>query len=246
MRLDTLRDDLRYAVRSLLKNPGFALVAVLTLAVGVGANTAIFSVLHAVVLRDLPYRDADRLVVLWTLKLGQNSRHGSSYLNVRDWRDQSRSFEDIAVYYRPMVTRATLTGGDEPERVYRGMVGPGLFQVLGAPALLGRTLETPDSEAGSRAVVIGVRMALGASYGSVLRMVLASGLRLAGAGLALGLLGSIALGRTIAGFLYETSPFDPLVYGGVVAILIGVTALACVAPARRAARVDPIVALRSE
>ena len=154
MRLDTFRDDLRYAVRSLLKNPGFALVAVLTLAMGVGGNTAIFSVLHAVVLRELPYRDADRLAVLWTLKLGQNSRDGSSYLNVRDWREQSRSFEDIAVYVRTMVTRATLTGGDEPERVYRGMVGPGLFQVLGAPALLGRTLEASDSNAGSRAVVI--------------------------------------------------------------------------------------------
>ena len=98
----------------------------------------------------------------------------------------------------------------------------------------------------ARTPEIGVRMALGASYGSVVRMVLASGLGLAGAGLALGLLGSVALGRTISAFLYETSPFDPLVYGGVVALLVGVTVLACVAPARRAARVDPIVALRSE
>ena len=154
IRFDTFRDDLRHAVRSLVKNPGFALVAVLTLAVGVGANTAIFSVLQAVVLKDLPYHDADRLVVLWTLKLGQNSRDGSSYLNVRDWREQSRTLEDVGVYQRTMSTRATLTGGREPQRVYRGLVGPSLFQVLGAPALLGRTLDASDFESDNRAVVI--------------------------------------------------------------------------------------------
>ena len=94
--LTVLREDLRYALRSLVKNPGFAAVAVLTLAVGVGANTAIFSVLHAVVLRDLPYHQADRLALLWTLSLRQNLTDGSSYLNVRDWKEQSRTFEDMA------------------------------------------------------------------------------------------------------------------------------------------------------
>ncbi|MPZ21350.1 MAG: hypothetical protein GEV06_26160 [Luteitalea sp.] len=82
--LGALREDLRHARRSVLKHPGFAAVAVLTLAVGVGANTAIFSMLHAVVLRDLPYHEADRLAVLWTLNLRQNLRDGSSYLNFRD------------------------------------------------------------------------------------------------------------------------------------------------------------------
>ncbi|MGH9162422.1 MAG: hypothetical protein ACRD2X_20850, partial [Vicinamibacteraceae bacterium] len=119
--LGALREDVRDARRSLIKHPGFSAVAVLTLAVGVGANTAIFSVLHAVVLRDLPYRDADRLALLWTLKLGQEVRDGSSYLNVRDWKEQSRTFEDMAVYARPERPdkRASLTGGQEPERIDR-------------------------------------------------------------------------------------------------------------------------------
>ncbi|MPY90768.1 MAG: hypothetical protein GEU99_23000 [Luteitalea sp.] len=154
MWLGALRDDLRDARRSLFKHPGFAVVAVLTLAVGVGANTAIFSVLHAVVLRDLPYHDADRLALLWTLKLGQNSRDGSSYLNVRDWQEQSGTFEDMAVYFRPEHTRATITGGQEPERVYLALVGPGFFQLLRAPALLGRTLEAADFDSDRGAVVI--------------------------------------------------------------------------------------------
>jgi predicted permease len=154
MRMGLLRDDLRHAFRSLVGKPGYALVAVLTLAVGVGANTAIFSLLRGVVLNDLPYHDTDRLAVLWTLKLGQNSRDGSSYLNARDWKAQSRSLADIAVYARTEVTRATITGGGDAERITRAMVGPTFFQVLGAPALLGRTLEPADFEAGPRPVVL--------------------------------------------------------------------------------------------
>jgi putative ABC transport system permease protein len=154
MLLRVLRQDLRYALRSLFKNRGFAAVAVLTLAVGVGANTAIFRVLQAVVLRDLPYHNADRLALLWTLNLRQNLPDGSSYLNFRDWKEQSRKFEDMAVYRRPEFTPATITGGQEPERVHRALVGPGFFRLLGAPALLGRTLEPADFDSGHRAVVI--------------------------------------------------------------------------------------------
>ena len=155
------REDLRYALRSLIKNPSFTVVAVLTLAVGVGANTAIFSVLHAVVLRDLPYRDADRLALLWTVNQPQNLRDGSSYWNARDWKDQSRTFEDIVIYRRPEQTRATITQattmggrGQEPERVDITFVGPGFFQLLGVPPLLGRVVDASDFDAGHRPVVI--------------------------------------------------------------------------------------------
>jgi predicted permease len=154
MLLDVLRQDLRYAWRSLVKSPGFAMVVVLTLAVGIGANTAIFSVLHAVVLRDLPYRDADRLALLWTMNLRQNLRDGSSYLNFRDWKEMSHAFEDMAVYRRPNLTRATLTGVREPERIHVALVGPGFFRVLGAPPFLGRTLDAADVDGGHRAIVI--------------------------------------------------------------------------------------------
>jgi predicted permease len=153
--LSSVLQDLQYGLRSLVKNPGFAAVAVLTLALGVGANTAIFSVLRAVVLRDLPYRDADRIAVLWTKNIRQNLPDGSSYLNFRDWKDQSREFEQMAAYIRPEFTRNTLSGGGgNEERIPLGIVGPGFFELLGTPPLLGRTFEAADFTATPRVVVI--------------------------------------------------------------------------------------------
>jgi hypothetical protein len=105
--MNSFTQDLRYGLRSLLKTPGFTLVAVLTLALGVGANAAIFSVLEAVVLRDLPYQDPDRLAVLWTRNIQQNLPDGSSFLNFRDWKAQSRELENMAAYVRPEFTRGT-------------------------------------------------------------------------------------------------------------------------------------------
>jgi ABC-type antimicrobial peptide transport system permease subunit len=98
----------------------------------------------------------------------------------------------------------------------------------------------------ARTQEIGIRMALGANAPAVLRMILTAGMVPAIAGLGLGLLGSLALSRTISSFLYETKPFDPLIYGGVVLLMLFVTAMACLAPALRAARLDPIAALRHD
>src|SRR5512145_1533977 len=108
--MSSILQDLRHGLRSLAKNPGYAAVAVLTLGLGVGANTAIFSVLQAVVLRDLPYHDADRIAVMWTKNIRQNLPDGSSYLNFRDWKNRSRTFEQMAAYIRPEFTRGTLAG----------------------------------------------------------------------------------------------------------------------------------------
>jgi putative ABC transport system permease protein len=152
--MTSFRQDLRYGLRSLAKNPGFTAVAVLTLALGVGANTAIFSVLRAVVLRDLPYHDADRIAVMWTRNIRQNLPDGSSYLNFRDWKTQSKEFGDMAAYVRPEFTRGTLSGGSGAERIYVGVVGPGFFELLGAAPLLGRTFEAGDFTAATRTVVI--------------------------------------------------------------------------------------------
>ena len=152
--MNSFTQDLRYGLRSLLKTPGFTLVAVLTLALGVGANAAIFSVLEAVVLRDLPYQDPDRLAVLWTKNIRQNLPDGSSFLNFRDWKAQSREFENMAAYVRPEFTRGTLAGGSESERIYLALVGDGFFQILGTPPLIGRWFETADFVERPRAVVI--------------------------------------------------------------------------------------------
>ena len=146
--------DLRYAIRSLVSNPGFTAVAVLTLALGVGANSAIFSALQAVVLRDLPYNEPDRIAVMWTWNLQQNLPDGSSYLNFRDWKDQSRQFDQMAAYLRPEFTRSTLTGDGESVRVNAGLVGPGFFELLGTAPLAGRTFREQDFVEVATAVVI--------------------------------------------------------------------------------------------
>jgi putative ABC transport system permease protein len=151
----TFLRDLRYAFRSFVKSPGFSLVAVLTLALGVGANTAIFSVLHAVVLRDLPYHDADRVAVMWTWNLQQGLPDGSSYLNFRDWQAQSREFEQMAAYVRPEFTRSTLSGDGESVRVNMGLVGPGFFELLGTAPVAGRVFGPDDFSERTTAVVIG-------------------------------------------------------------------------------------------
>ena len=156
--MSTFFQDFRYAWRSLARTPGFTAVAVLTLALGVGANVAIFSVLRAVVLRDLAYHDADRIAVMWTRNIRQNLPDGSSYLNFRDWKERSRTFEQMAAYYRPEFTRGTIYGGGGAERIHIGRVGPGFFQLLGTPPLLGRTFEDADHTAASNVVVIGQRL----------------------------------------------------------------------------------------
>ena len=152
--MSTVLPDLRYAIRSLYKSPGFAVVAALTLAIGVGANTAVFSVLHAVVLKELPYHEPERLALLWTLSIPRNLPDGSSYLTFRDWKQQSHEFEDMTLYRRPGSTRSTIARGQSAERVYVTLVGPDFFRVLGSPALLGRTLEPTDFSTGHHVVVI--------------------------------------------------------------------------------------------
>src|SRR5437899_11214529 len=110
--MDTLLQDIRYALRTLAKSPGFTLVAVLTLALGIGANTAIFSVFYAVLLRPLPYKDPSRLVMLWTDDVKRDlHEEGTSPLTVADWRGQSQAFTEMAVFSRD--NPVTLLGGEE-------------------------------------------------------------------------------------------------------------------------------------
>ncbi|HEX8687061.1 MAG TPA: permease prefix domain 1-containing protein, partial [Pyrinomonadaceae bacterium] len=144
--VEVLLQDVKFGARTLRKNPGFTLVAVLTLALGIGANTAIFSVVEAVLLRALPYRDAERVVVLWENNRLRGRPHNVvNQGNFLDWRAQAASFEGMAAFADQ---RYGLTGGGAPEEVAAQAATPNLFEVLGASPLLGRTLLPSDGEAG--------------------------------------------------------------------------------------------------
>jgi ABC-type antimicrobial peptide transport system permease subunit len=149
--------DLRYGLRVLLKRPGFTAVAVLALALGIGANAAIFSVVNAVLFRALPYPDPDRIVTVWESDLKE--------------------------------------GGERDD---------------------------------------------------VLRLVVGHRMRMTLPGVGLGVMGSLVLTRWMAGLLYGVKPTDPLTFAGVSALLVVAALLGCLVPARRATRVDPVVALRYE
>ena len=126
--------DVRFGARMLRRRPGFAVAVIGMLALGIGINTAIFSVFHGVLLRPLPYPAADRLVQVWEEREG-GVRNTVSPLNWMDWREGAESFEGIAVYaYDPL----TLTGHGESRRLTGSMVSAGFFDVLGVEPALGR------------------------------------------------------------------------------------------------------------
>ena len=137
----TVLNDLRYAARQLRKAPGFAAIAVITLALGIGANTAIFSVVNAVLLNPLPYAEPDRIVVLFHDK--PNFRTGSiSYLNFLDWQRENQSFSSMAAYRE--MGGVTLSSDSEPEVVLGQMVSAGFFEILGVQPVLGRTFSSDE------------------------------------------------------------------------------------------------------
>jgi len=135
--------DVRFALRSFLKTPGFTAVVVAVLALGIGANTAIFSVVNAVLLRPLPYKDSDRLVMLWgNVRRQVVERRGASFPDFVDWRDHSRSFDSMAAVWD---STFTLYGVDVPERVHGEVVSTGYFSLLGITPLQGRGFR-PDED----------------------------------------------------------------------------------------------------
>jgi putative ABC transport system permease protein len=142
-------NDLRLAARSLRKAPGFTAVAVLTLALGLGANTAIFSVVNAVLLRPLPYPAADRLVAVWGAR-GSEKPLLVSIPNVEDWRRRSHSFEDIGIMRAQSVN---LTGVDAPDRLTGSFVTASTLSILGAHAARGRLFTAAESTRGTAAEV---------------------------------------------------------------------------------------------
>lgn len=147
--MNTLMRDLRHAVRCLLRSPGFTIVAVLTLAIGIGANTAIFSVVNAVLLKPLPLPEPDRLVRVYELDEGRPWT--VSPPNFVDLRRESSVFEEMAAYTG---TAAALTGVGEAKRIFGSVVTAGFFRVLATSPMLGRTISTADTVAGQDRVVV--------------------------------------------------------------------------------------------
>ncbi len=149
--LETLCQDMRYGVRLFLRDPGFSAVALLTLALGIGANTATFSLVNAVLLKPLPFPDPDRLVVLDESRREHGSRT-VSWMDYRDWREQNRVFEQMAAY---RVADVTFRGDDEASVVRAAEVSSAFFPLLGADPVVGRAFdEWNDRPGGPLAVVV--------------------------------------------------------------------------------------------
>ncbi len=150
--LETLWQDLRYGARVLRKNKGFAAVAILTLAMGIGANTAIFSIVNAAIWRPIPYPDPGQLMVLWgNVKRVRVERRGASYPDYRDWREQSQSFAAMAAFDD---AQFALTGIDNPERIPGEHVSQPYFALLGIQAALGRTFTAEEDRVPQREAVV--------------------------------------------------------------------------------------------
>ena len=153
--MNTIWQDLRYGVRILLKNPGVTVAAVITLALGIGANTAIFSVVDAVMLRPLPYKNPERVVSLWE-NVPTYGRWRVTPANYLDWKQQNTVFEDVAAFG---ATSMTLTGDGEPEQLLGTRASAGYFEVVGVQPMLGRSFVKEEYEPGKGRVVI-----LGAAF----------------------------------------------------------------------------------
>jgi putative ABC transport system permease protein len=149
--MDTLLKDIRYSIRGLLKQPAFTAVAVLTLAVGIGANTAIFSVVNALVLNPPALTDPDRLVAIWQTPADKRIEGFVSYLNLNDWQNRSQSFEAVAGY-KP--NGFNLTSNDEVERIQGMRVTANFFPLLRLNLFRGRNFEIAEEKRGGEPVVI--------------------------------------------------------------------------------------------
>jgi hypothetical protein len=186
--LTEIEQNFRYAARMLRKNPAFTVVAVFTLALGIGANTAIFSVVNAVLLRPLPFSEPERLVTI--SETFPQAFGTASPPNLKDWREQNSAFTQIAAY---QPGNFSLQGGDYPERVPTAMVSANFFDTLGVAPQLGRGFGAGEDEPGKNRLVI------------------------------------------LSDALWQRS------FGSDRAIV-----LACYLPARKATKVDPLIALRYE
>jgi putative ABC transport system permease protein len=150
--MENLLQDLRYAVRMLIKKPGFTVIVVAALALGIGANTAIFSIVNSILLRPLPYRDPDRLAMIWMDNKRMNvDQDIHSFANYLDYRDQNQVFEAIAAYSGISLN---LVGVGEPERIIGSSATANLFEVLGVDPQKGRVFTADEEQIGQDRVAV--------------------------------------------------------------------------------------------
>lgn len=150
--MNTLIQDLRRALRRLSHSPGFTAIAVLAFALGIGANTAVFSVVNAVLLEPLPFAEPERLVVLWEQEMGTGRPpEETSGATFQDWREQSQSFEELAAW---LYWGYALTGAGEPEEIDAIRASANLFRLLGVEPMLGRTFRPEEEQLGNHRVVV--------------------------------------------------------------------------------------------
>ena len=150
--MQTLWQDVRYSARMLLKRPGFALIAIATLALGIGATSSIFSVVNGVLLKALPYKDPGHLVLLWGTEASGNQRSQISFTDLEEWRGQAKSFSEVVAYEGS--SNPILSGSNEPERVAAMQVSDGYFELMQTPPLLGRAMLREDQTPGKDQVVV--------------------------------------------------------------------------------------------
>jgi predicted permease len=150
--MDTFLSDIRYAVRNLIKRPGFTAIAILTLAVGIGANSTIFSAVNALLLKPLPFPELDRVVAIWDKNPIRGYDHNEvAFANYLDWRAQNQSFEQLALY---RWWSANLTGVESPERLQGFLVTGNFFDVIGTKPIMGRTFYEQENQPGNDAVAV--------------------------------------------------------------------------------------------
>ena len=151
--METLFQDVRYAIRMCLRTPGFTTVAILALALGIGANTAIFTIVNAVLIERLPYRDADRIVVVWETNARRPGRSNTvAPANFIRWGERATSFDSLAGFAE---TRTNLTESGEPEELVAQMVTAPYFSVIGATPIVGRVFTPQEaSDPHASAVVL--------------------------------------------------------------------------------------------
>ena len=145
--METLLQDIRYALRQLFKSPGFTAVAVMTLALGIGANSAIFSAVNALLLRPLPYQDRDRLVTIVDIPRHPSRNFALPYgAEVGEWQKQNQVFDRMEMVSQADGGVSTFLGRGEPERIRIQYATPGFFQMLGVPLALGRQFVKTSNE----------------------------------------------------------------------------------------------------
>src|SRR5437870_2427942 len=148
--MQTLWQDLLFGARMLMKKPSFTFIAIITLALGIGANTAIFSVVNAVLLHALPYKDADKLVVVWE-RSQRNDQNVANPANFMDWREQNHVFTDMAAIFD---TSTLIVGDGEPVEVPSQLATTNLFSIIGVEPILGRTFSPDDGKPDQPRVVV--------------------------------------------------------------------------------------------